>query len=91
MLPPLARVDLGALAIKGYSAFPEDPALLDPHQQIVECHIKDLRWESLTLSSEMLSVYSAAPAQLGHIPITCNLVSYQNTLWEGSFPFQKCT
>ena len=30
-----ARVDLGAMAIKGYSAFPKVPALLEPHHQIV--------------------------------------------------------
>ena len=30
-----ARVDLGAMAIKRYSAFPNAPALLEPHHQIV--------------------------------------------------------
>ena len=30
-----ARVDLGEIAIKGYSAFPKAPALLEPHYQIV--------------------------------------------------------
>ena len=31
-----ARVDLGAMAMKGYSAFPKAlPALLEPHHQIV--------------------------------------------------------
>ena len=34
MLPLQARVDLGAMAVKGYSAFPKAPALLEPHQQI---------------------------------------------------------
>ena len=29
-----SRVDLGAMAIKGYSAFPKAPALLEPHHQI---------------------------------------------------------
>ena len=29
------RVDLGALEIKGYSAFPKAPPLLEPHHQIV--------------------------------------------------------
>ncbi len=28
-------VDLGAMAIKGYSALPKAPALLEPHHQIV--------------------------------------------------------
>ena len=30
MLPLQARVDLGAMAMKGYSAFPKAPALLEP-------------------------------------------------------------
>ena len=30
-----ARVDLGAMAMKGYSTFPKAPALLEPHHQIV--------------------------------------------------------
>ena len=29
------RVDLGAMAIKGYSAFPKGPALLEHQRQIV--------------------------------------------------------
>ena len=35
MLPLRARVDLGAMAMKGYSAFPKAPVLLEPHHQIV--------------------------------------------------------
>ena len=35
VLPLQARVDLGAMAMKGYSAFPKAPALLEPHHQIV--------------------------------------------------------
>ena len=38
MLPLRARVDLGAMAIKGYSAFPKTPALPEPHYQIVYYH-----------------------------------------------------
>ena len=30
-LPLQARVGLGAMAMKGYSAFPKAPALLEPH------------------------------------------------------------
>ena len=37
MLPFQARVDLGAMAIKGYSTFPKALALLEPHHQIVVC------------------------------------------------------
>ena len=39
MLLLLVRVDLGTMAMKGYSAFPKAPALLEPHHQIVLCHI----------------------------------------------------
>ena len=35
MLPVKASVDLGAMAIKGYSAFPEAPALLEPYHHII--------------------------------------------------------
>ena len=35
VLPLRARVDLGAMAMKGYSAFPKAPASLEPHHQIV--------------------------------------------------------
>ena len=31
VLPLQARVDLGAMAIKGYSTFPKVSALLEPH------------------------------------------------------------
>ena len=31
VLPLRVRVDLGAMAMKGYSAFPKAPALLEPH------------------------------------------------------------
>ena len=35
VLPLQARVDLGAMAMKGYSAYLKAPALLEPHHQIV--------------------------------------------------------
>ena len=31
MLPLRARVDLGVMVMKGYSAFPQTPALLESH------------------------------------------------------------
>ena len=76
MLPLQARVNLGMIAMKGYLAFPKGPVLLKPYHQIVLCHIQyyhqivlchyqDTRWESLTLSAEMQSVYFTAPALLG--------------------------
>ena len=48
VLPLRARVDLGVMAMKGYSAFPKAPVLLEPHHQIVLCHIQDTRWRDLT-------------------------------------------
>ena len=35
MLPLWARLDLGAMAVKGNSTFLETPALVEPHHQIV--------------------------------------------------------
>ena len=35
VLPFQARVDLGGMAMKGYSAFPKAPTLLEPHYQTV--------------------------------------------------------
>ena len=62
MLPLQARVDLGAMAIKGYSSFTKAPALLEPHHQIVWCHIQDTHWGRSYPSAEKQSVYSTAPA-----------------------------
>ena len=44
-------MDLGALAMKGYSAFSKAPALLEPYHQIVNVISRTL---------EMQSVYSIA-------------------------------
>ena len=35
MLPLPVRVDLGAMATKGYTAFLKAPALLEPHRRFV--------------------------------------------------------
>ena len=65
MLPLRARVDLGAMATKGYSAFPKAPALLEPHHQIVHCHIQDTRWGGvLPLCREAAGVFYS-PSRLG--------------------------
>ena len=34
-LPLRARLDLAAMAMKGYSTFPIAPALIEPHNQII--------------------------------------------------------
>ena len=39
----MARVDLEAMAMKEYSAFPKAPVLLEHHHQIVLCHNQDTR------------------------------------------------
>ncbi len=38
MLPLRARIALGAMGMKGYSAFPKVPVLLEPFNQIVLFH-----------------------------------------------------
>ena len=48
MLPLWVRADRGVKAMKEYTAFPKVPALLEPHHQIVWCHIQDTDWKSLT-------------------------------------------
>ena len=64
MLPLRARVDLGAIAMKGYSKFPKAPALLEAHYQIV---ILDTRWGgSYPPPSKVQSVYSTAPAECAY-------------------------
>ena len=60
MLPLRVKMDLGAMAMKGYSIFPKCPRLL-PHYQIVLCHIRTLV-EGSYPSAGMQSVYSKAPA-----------------------------
>ena len=54
MLPLCARVDLGAMPMKRFTAFPKAPALLEPHHQSL--------WGWSYPSAEMQSVYSTAPA-----------------------------
>ena len=41
VLPRRARLDLGAMAMKRYSAFPKAPASLESLHQIVYCHFQD--------------------------------------------------
>ena len=47
VFPLQTRVDLRAMAIKGYSTFPKAPALLEPRHQIVYFHIQETRWGRL--------------------------------------------
>ena len=76
VLPCRARVDLAAIAMKGYSAFPNVPALLEPHHQIVLCHIQHTHGGYP--SPEKQSVYSTAPADWARGVVSdildCNIV-----------------
>ena len=53
------------MAIMGYSGFLKAPALLEPHHQIVSCHIPDTPWVGggSYPSAEVQSVSSTAPAE----------------------------
>ena len=62
MLSLQARMDQGVIAMKGYSAFPKVPVLLEPRYQIVWSHMQDTLWGGVSFpSAEMQSVYSTAP------------------------------
>ena len=58
VLPLRTRVELEAMAMKGYSAFPKAPALLKPHHHIWTLVIGGGSYPS----AEVQSVYSTAPA-----------------------------
>ena len=64
VIPLQASVDLGVMAMKGYSTFSKAPPLLEPHHQIVLCPIQDTRWGGVGSypSAEKQSVYFTAPA-----------------------------
>ena len=64
VLPFGVKADLGAM--KGCSTFPKAPTSLEPHHQIVQCHIQDSHCVCEgrgQLSAEMQSVYSTDPAE----------------------------
>ena len=50
MLPLRARVDQGAMAMKGYFAFPKALTLLEPHNQVAKCHIRGTHWVGVGLT-----------------------------------------
>ena len=53
---------LGAMAMKGCSVFLKTPALLEPHHEIVWCHIQDTHCGGPYPFTEVQSVYSTTPA-----------------------------
>ena len=62
------------MAIKGYSAFTKAPALLEPHHQIVWCHIHETRWGGAYPTAEEQSVNSTAAADRAN-------QKYWNSIW----------
>ena len=52
-------------------ALPKDPASLEPHNQIVLCHIQDTRWAGSYISAEVQSVYYAIPADRAIHRVKC--------------------
>ena len=82
------------MPIKWYSAFSKTPALLEPHQQIIESYVEDL-WEGGSYpSAERQSVYSRVPptsrqgkAGPGPMHKTCSLLSFESWLFLGNRRF----
>ena len=68
LLPLLARVDLGAIWMKGYFTIMKYLALLELQHQIVLCHIQHTHWVSLTLGTYAVSVFYS-PYRVSQIPI----------------------
>ena len=79
VLPLWFMMDLGAMAMKGYSAFPIAPVLLEPHYQIVHCHIRTLVGEVLPLFREAVGVFYS-PSQLADLLILRILAVIYNCL-----------
>ena len=64
MLPLRVRIDLWAMAMKGLSTFPKAPASLEPHFQIIYCHIQDTSWGIIPFCREAIGIFSR-PNRLG--------------------------
>ena len=62
MLPLWAKVDLRAIAIKGYSAFPKALVFLEYYDQIVRCNIQNTFGGGSYSFADVQSVYSIATA-----------------------------
>ena len=60
-----ASVDLGAMAMKGYSAFSKCPVLLKTQHQVVLCRIPEHSLVEFYPSAEMQLVNSASPSRVG--------------------------
>ena len=60
VLPFLVRVDLGAMAMKGFSKYSK-ASIQDSHHQFVSCYIHDILLVGSYSSAEMQSLYYTAP------------------------------
>ena len=86
MLPLRARVDLGAMAIKGYFAFPNAPVLLELHHQMFSVISRILIGGGvLPLCRGAVSVFYS-PSQLGKKRILLMYI-YIN-IWRKNFDEQ---
>ena len=73
-----AKLNLGAMAMKGYSVFPKAPALLEPHQKIVSCQIRDTSWGALPLCRDtVIAFYS--PSRLSSITYLYQILFFVTT------------
>ena len=82
VLPFRARVNLGAMAMKGCSAFPKAAASLEPHHQIVWNHIQDTLWDGgvLPLCRTAVGVFYS-PSRLGDYIIVYNVLGLDRDTW----------
>ena len=80
--------------MKGYSAFPKAPVLLEPHHQIAYCHIQDTCWERGLTSLQRCSLCILQPhVQLGFRCIRvywCLIASKKRVYWFGKSCLKKC-
>ena len=74
----LARVNLGEMAKKGYFPFSKAPTLLEPHHQIVLCHILDTCWEGGLLLCRDADCAFYSPIQLDFSSLDVKLKIYEN-------------
>ena len=91
MLPLRARVDLAAMLMKGYSAFPKAPALHEPDHQIVSLYPRHLLAGSYP-SADMQLVYSRAPPNWARsiwVEMQMILNSFSLRFWWANF-YRKC-
>ena len=73
------RVDLGAMAMKEYFAFPKATSLLKPHHQIVKSYKQDIRWVGVSpLCRDAVSAFFS-PSRLGLSGACKNRIEWQVT------------